>query len=97
MRRSSGFARPTRRRLRFRQPAGFRVALIRTGVDRHRFVLTNHHILMDGWSLQIVLREIFASYYGQRLPGAVSYRRFVEGLAGRDRGAAQAAWAAGRF
>ena len=77
----------------FANPPAFRVALIRTGVDRHRFVLTNHHILMDGWSLQIVLREIFASYYGQRLPGAVSYRRFVEGLAGRDRGAAQAAWA----
>ena len=77
----------------FANPPAFRVALIRAGVDRHRFVLTNHHILMDGWSLQIVLREIFASYYGQRLPGAVSYRRFVEGLAGRDRGAAQAAWA----
>ena len=76
----------------FANPPAFRVALIRTGVDRHRFVLTNHHILMDGWSLQIVLREIFAGYYGQRLPGAVSYRRFVEGLAGRDRGAAQAAW-----
>ena len=77
----------------FANPPAFRVALIRAGVDRHRFVLTNHHILMDGWSLQIVLREIFASYYGQRLPGAASYRRFVEGLAGRDRGAAQAAWA----
>src|SRR6476646_6000341 len=74
------------------QPA-FRAALIRTAPDSHRFVLTNHHILMDGWSLQIVLREIFAGYYGQRLPGAVSYRRFVEGLAGRDRGAGQAAWA----
>ena len=54
----------------FANPPAFRVALIRTGVDRHRFVLTNHHILMDGWSLQIVLQEIFASYYGHRLPAA---------------------------
>ncbi len=52
------------------QPA-FRVALIRTAPDRHRFVLTNHHIVMDGWSMPILLREIFASYYGQRLPAAV--------------------------
>ena len=51
------------------QPA-FRAALIRTADDRHRFVLTNHHIVLDGWSLPILLREIFASYYGQRLPAA---------------------------
>jgi acyl carrier protein len=73
------------------QPA-FRVAAIRTAPDRHRLVLTNHHILMDGWSLQILLREIFASYIGHRLPAAESYRRFVSWLAGRDLGAAQAAW-----
>jgi non-ribosomal peptide synthase protein (TIGR01720 family) len=74
------------------EPPAFRVALIRTAPDRYRIVLTNHHILMDGWSLQILLREIFASYYGHRLPAAVSYRRFVTWLAGRDRDAAHAAW-----
>jgi non-ribosomal peptide synthase protein (TIGR01720 family) len=73
-------------------PPAFRAALIRTAPDRHRFVLTNHHVLMDGWSLQILLREIFASYYRHRLSAAVSYRRFVDWLAGRDRAAAQAAW-----
>jgi acyl carrier protein len=73
------------------QPA-FRAALIRTADDQHRFVLTNHHIVMDGWSLPILLREMFASYYGQRLPTAVSYRRFVAWLAGRDRAAARAGW-----
>src|SRR5262249_19158493 len=70
----------------------FRAALIRTAEDRHRFVLTNHHIVLDGWSKPILLREIFASYHGQRLPPAASYRRFVTGLAGRDRDAAQAGW-----
>ena len=40
--------------------------MIRTAADRHRFVLTNHHIVLDGWSLPILLREIFAGYYGQR-------------------------------
>ena len=51
------------------QPA-FRAALIRTAEDQHRLVLTNHHIVLDGWSLPILLGEIFASYYGQRLPAA---------------------------
>ena len=55
-------------------------------------MLTNHHIVLDGWSLPILLREIFASYYGQRLPAAAPYRRFVTWLAGRDRDAARAAW-----
>ncbi|MGV0799218.1 condensation domain-containing protein, partial [Mycolicibacterium elephantis] len=52
----------------------FRVALIRTGTDRHRFVLTNHHIVLDGWSLPILMQEIFAGYHGQRLPTAPPYR-----------------------
>ena len=70
----------------------FRVALIRTAADRHRFVLTNHHIVLDGWSMPILLSEIFAGYHGQRLAAAVSYRRFVAWLAGRDLEAARAAW-----
>ena len=51
---------------------------------------------MDGWSLQIVLRDIFAGYYGQRLPGATWYGRFVEGVwPDGIAGAAQAAWGRG--
>ena len=70
----------------------FRVALIRTGEDRHRFVLTNHHIVIDGWSLPVLLQEIFAGYFGHRLPAPVPYRRFVAWLARQDRAAAQTTW-----
>ncbi|WP_157011647.1 condensation domain-containing protein, partial [Mycobacterium celatum] len=73
------------------EPA-FRAALIRVAPDRHRLVLTNHHIVLDGWSLPILLRDIFAGYSGQRLPAASSYRRFVSWLADRDLDAARAAW-----
>nr|CRL72923.1 syringomycin synthetase [Mycolicibacterium malmesburyense] len=69
-----------------------RVALVRTGHEQHRFVLTNHHILLDGWSMPILLGEIFASYSGQRLPASVPFRRFVSWLAERDLEAARAAW-----
>ncbi|MBV8786212.1 MAG: amino acid adenylation domain-containing protein, partial [Mycobacterium sp.] len=70
----------------------FRAALIRTAGDQYRFVLTIHHIVVDGWSLPVLLQETFASYYGQRLPAASSYRSFVTWLADQDRGAAQATW-----
>src|SRR5262245_55419443 len=73
-------------------PPVFRAALIRTAPDQYRFVLTNHHIVMDGWSLPVVLQEIFASYYGQSLPAAAPYRRFVTWLADRDPDAARAVW-----
>ena len=70
----------------------FRAALIRTAPDEHRLVLTNHHIALDGWSLPVLMAEVLAAYYGQRLPAAVPYRRFLGWLADRDLATARAAW-----
>ncbi|AFM18252.1 non-ribosomal peptide synthase/amino acid adenylation enzyme [Mycolicibacterium chubuense NBB4] len=75
-------------------PPAFRTTLIRTGSDEHRCVLTFHHIVVDGWSLPILLQEIFAGYYAQQLPPAPSYRRYVSWLAERDVTAAEAVWSA---
>ena len=72
----------------------FRAAVIRTAPERYRLVLTNHHIVLDGWSMPILLQEIFAAYYGQRLPAAASYRAFAAWLAARDLDAAHTAWRA---
>src|SRR5262249_24913145 len=49
-------------------------------------------IVLDGWSMPILLGEIFASYCGQRLPAAGSYRGLLTWLADRDVDAARAAW-----
>ncbi|WP_431236964.1 amino acid adenylation domain-containing protein [Mycolicibacterium aichiense] len=70
----------------------FRAALIRTAPNQHRLVLTNHHIVLDGWSLPVLLQEVLTGYYGQRLPAPVPYRRFVSWLAERDLAAARVAW-----
>ncbi|WP_442928975.1 condensation domain-containing protein [Mycobacterium sp. MS1601] len=70
-----------------------RAALLRVAPDRHRFVLTNHHILLDGWSLPVLMAEVLAGYHQQRLPAAVPYRRFLDWLAHRDVEAARTAWA----
>ncbi|ORB10732.1 condensation domain-containing protein, partial [Mycobacterium noviomagense] len=73
------------------QPA-FRAALIRTAPDEHRLILTNHHIVLDGWSMPILLRELFTAYYGQHLPAPTPYRRFITWLTQRDHNAARQAW-----
>ncbi|WP_156749972.1 amino acid adenylation domain-containing protein, partial [Mycobacterium sp. E2479] len=75
-------------------PPAFRVMLIRTAPEQHRLVVTSHHIVVDGWSLPILLGEIFACYHGRRLAAPAPYRRFVSWLADRDLEAARAAWRA---
>ncbi|EUA32886.1 condensation domain protein [Mycobacterium xenopi 4042] len=40
------------------------------------------------------MRELFAGYYGQRLPAPASYRSFITWLADRDLDAARTAWRA---
>ncbi|MCA2219507.1 condensation domain-containing protein, partial [Jidongwangia harbinensis] len=75
-----------------------RFLLIRLDTDRYRFVITNHHIILDGWSMPVLLRELSALYLGtdpvSGLPVVRGYRDYLSWLAGRDRGQARAAWGA---
>ncbi len=40
----------------------FRVHLIRTGPDEHLLRLTGHHVVVDGWSLGIIMSDISKLY-----------------------------------
>jgi len=42
-----------------------RAMLIRTGPDRHLFVLVMHHVITDGTSMRIVMEELSAGYRAQ--------------------------------
>ena len=48
-----------------------RFALIRLSTDRHRLVLTHHHLLMDGWSAPVLVRELL-TLYGRQARGAAA-------------------------
>src|ERR1700744_2287551 len=39
-----------------------RFVLVRLGSDRHRLIFTYHHLLLDGWSVPIFQRGLFALY-----------------------------------
>ena len=71
-----------------------RFTLIRLAADRHRLVVTNHHILMDGWSMPVLVRELFTLYGGQgaRLPRVAPYRDYLAWIASQDHAAAVSAW-----
>ncbi|NLU68793.1 non-ribosomal peptide synthetase [Streptomyces sp. HNM0574] len=76
------------------RPPLVRAALQHHGEARHTFVLTTHHLLLDGWSMPILVRELFALYAGRELPPATPYRDFLDWLAARDSRADEDAWRA---
>ncbi|MGW2566254.1 amino acid adenylation domain-containing protein [Streptomyces sp. NPDC001537] len=77
-------------------PPLLRFALARTGERRHRLLITHHHILLDGWSVAVLVQELLALYETggdpAPLPPAPPYRAFLEWLGRRDRSVAEAAW-----
>ncbi|WP_217213742.1 condensation domain-containing protein, partial [Streptomyces sp. AC550_RSS872] len=79
------------------RPPLLRLTLLRLGEYRYRFLLTNHHILLDGWSLPIVVRELLSLYMSGSdtgLPRVMPYRNYLAWLAERDHEAARDAWSA---
>jgi amino acid adenylation domain-containing protein/non-ribosomal peptide synthase protein (TIGR01720 family) len=92
----------------FAEEAGWRVdlerapllrcTLIALGEERHRLLLTLHHILADGWTEPVILRDLFALYAPEDerppLPALTPYRRYFAWRAAQDRPAAADAWRA---
>ncbi|QES45327.1 hypothetical protein DEJ49_33875 [Streptomyces venezuelae] len=80
------------------KPPLVKVLLARTGEDRHRMMVTLHHIVLDGWSLPVLRRELWACYEAggtaAGLPPVTPYRDYLTWLARQDKEAAQEAWRA---
>ncbi|MER7007730.1 amino acid adenylation domain-containing protein [Dactylosporangium sp. NPDC000555] len=73
-------------------PPLVRLTVARRG-DRDSLLLTSHFLLWDGWSRELVLRDLFALYAGRTpAPPAASFTDYLDWLAGRDTGAAARAW-----
>uniref|UniRef100_UPI002454FEA1 non-ribosomal peptide synthetase n=1 Tax=Nocardia carnea TaxID=37328 RepID=UPI002454FEA1 len=80
------------------EPHLIRFTLIKTAPDTWRFVVTNHHILLDGWSMPLLMRDLLALYAVRAdtgvLPPVRSYRHFLDWLRRQDRQASLATWSA---
>ncbi|MCI0470173.1 MAG: condensation domain-containing protein, partial [Candidatus Aminicenantes bacterium] len=56
-----------------------RVCLIETGAEEHIFLVDMHHIVTDGTSMGILVKEFMALYSGETLPPLhIRYRDFSE-------------------
>ncbi|NUS92159.1 MAG: AMP-binding protein, partial [Nocardia sp.] len=78
-------------------PPLIRFTLIRAESGVSRLLITNHHVILDGWSMPLMLRELL-DYYGTpehigATGDAPSYRDYLRWLSRQDLTASRAAWA----
>ncbi|WP_280399903.1 non-ribosomal peptide synthetase [Nocardia carnea] len=78
-----------------RGPA-LRVVFVTMTDGTHRMILTAHHLLMDGWSVGVFFREMYAIYQAggsvAELPAPRPYRDYIGWLAARDTAADLRRW-----
>ncbi|NET03093.1 MAG: non-ribosomal peptide synthetase, partial [Sphaerospermopsis sp. SIO1G1] len=75
-----------------------RLYLLQLNENQHQFIWCHHHILLDGWSLPIVFKDLFEFYQGivagvsLKLRPAVKYRNYIGWLKQQKKDLAQEFW-----
>ncbi|HEC84909.1 MAG TPA: amino acid adenylation domain-containing protein, partial [Thioploca sp.] len=75
-----------------------RCAFIQLGENTHQFVWSHHHLLMDGWCLPLILKEVFAYYEAQcqgielHLEPLRPYQDYISWLQQQDKPQAEQFW-----
>ncbi|QDE69016.1 non-ribosomal peptide synthetase [Myxococcus xanthus] len=75
-----------------------RLALLRIGDDAHRFVFSHSHLILDGWSVPLVIRDVLALYEGAcagkqpRIAAPRPYRDYIGWLGEQDLAVSEAFW-----
>jgi amino acid adenylation domain-containing protein/non-ribosomal peptide synthase protein (TIGR01720 family) len=79
-----------------------RIKLIKVGIDNYFLLWNNHHIILDGWSTQILLNDVYRIYSDNLLSSTKSlsnnvdnknnFRQYVEWLANYNHDTALEFW-----
>jgi amino acid adenylation domain-containing protein/FkbM family methyltransferase len=75
-----------------------RLTLVREAAERHRLLWSFHHLLLDGWSIPLVLADVFAFYRAEttgaepELPPVTPYRDYILWLKAQDPAASEEYW-----
>ncbi len=75
-----------------------RLTLIQVKEDLHQFLWSFHHLLMDGWSLHLVLKEVFAFYKASiesqkiNFTSSYFYQDYIAWLQKQDLAKAETFW-----
>jgi amino acid adenylation domain-containing protein len=82
------------RRFDVGRPPLVRATLVRLPAGRSELVLTVHHLVLDGWSVPILARDLADLYDGVVPPPVPHYRGYPAWLNAQPAAAARAAWRA---
>lgn len=80
------------------RPPLMRLGLFRVGDDSYRFLWSHHHLVLDGWSVAFLLKEVFTIYEALWRGGPLKlgqprpYRDYIAWLQQQDASAAAAYW-----
>ncbi len=80
------------------KPPAMRILLIRLTEDKHKLIWTHHHIILDGWSLPLLLKEVFTFYEAFNsgteinLPFPQPYKNYITWLKNKDLKKAKEFW-----
>ena len=80
------------------RPPALRLYVMRTADDEHRVLWSFHHLVLDGWSMSLLLGEVFRLYDALRrgespaLPPAPQYRAYITWLQAQRPADAEAFW-----
>ncbi|WP_141588881.1 non-ribosomal peptide synthetase/type I polyketide synthase [Myxococcus sp. AB056] len=75
-----------------------RMEVVRLAEQEFRFLWSHHHLVMDGWGVGVMLREVFACYAAltqgrdAALPRPASWRDYMAWLQRQDLSRAEAFW-----
>jgi amino acid adenylation domain-containing protein len=69
-----------------------RLMLIQIDDSNYYLVWTQHHLILDGWSAGLLLKQVFEFYQQQVPPPSRPYRDYIAWLQAQDISAAQAFW-----
>jgi non-ribosomal peptide synthase protein (TIGR01720 family) len=87
-----------RRGFELKSPPLMRLAFIRLSEQSYRLIWSHHHLLIDGWSLPVLLRELMALHAGlvgdseALLPPPRPYADYIAWLRKRDSEGSEAFW-----
>ncbi len=80
------------------KPPLLRIAVLRTGDEEYQLVVCHHHILLDGWSIPLLMRDILITYNSlvagidPQLPESRPYRDYIVWLKRQDLTASEGFW-----
>ncbi|PLZ93190.1 non-ribosomal peptide synthetase, partial [Fischerella thermalis CCMEE 5196] len=77
-----------------KQPPLLRLTLIQLSAIKYILIWTQHHLILDGWSSALVIKEVFQNYYNSPsyYPNSRPYGDYIAWLQQQDKIAAKTFW-----